>query len=145
MHCLSLAGYTVYLPRIAGPRKTSTALFPSYVFISITLQWHSARWAPGMWKLVMSGEEPAHVPDRIVEELRAREGRDGLIRLPAPRGYSAAPFQPGDKIRVKTGPLVGLPGLVSTMRPHQRVEILLTMLGSLQRVDLAVADVERLA
>jgi len=54
-------------------------------------------------------------------------------------------FRPGDKVRVKTGPLVGFPGLISTMKPRQRVEVLLQMLGGLQRVELAATAVERLA
>ena len=140
LHCLELAGYSTYVPRIWGPRRTSVALFPSYAFIRIELQWHRARWAPGVWKLIMSGEEPARVPDTVISELLSRE-RDGLIVLPPPPA-SAPQFRSGDKVRVKTGPLVGFPGLISTMKPRQRVEVLLQMLGGLQRVELAAADVE---
>ena len=67
---LALAGFQTYVPRIRGPRRTAVALFPSYTFIAIELQWHAARWAPGVWKLIMSGDEPARVPDRIVDELQ---------------------------------------------------------------------------
>jgi transcriptional antiterminator RfaH len=145
LYCLDLAGYRTYVPRIRGPRRTSLPLFPSYAFILVELQWWQARWAVGVRSLIQNGSaEPAHVPDRIIEELRAREGRDGLVTLPPPP-RSGPQFQPGDRVRVKSGPLVGLPGLVSTMRPHQRVEMLLQMLGGQQRVDLAAADVERLA
>lgn len=118
------------------------ALFPSYAFVLIELQWHAARWAPGVVRLVLSGEQPARVPDRIIEELRSREDRDGLITLPKPRLNSGAQFQPGDKVRVINGPLTGLSGLVSTMQPHERVAILLKLLGSIRPVELAEADVE---
>jgi transcriptional antiterminator RfaH len=102
---------------------------------------HTAQLAPGVIRLITNGGEgPAHVPDRIIEELRSREGRDGLITLPAPR-RPGDQFRPGDKVRVTTGPLTGFTGLVEGMRPHQRVEVLLQMLGSLQRVELAVAGV----
>ena len=142
LHCLGLAGYTVYQPRIKAPRHTSVALFPSYAFVLIQLQWHAARWAPGVVRLITNGGEgPAHVPDRIIEELRAREGRDGLITLPPPPRPGDR-FQPGDKVRVTTGPLTGFVGLVEGMRPHQRVEVLLQMLGGLQRVELATAAVK---
>ena len=80
--------------------------------------------------------------DHIIDELKSRE-RDGLIVLPPPPRPSAK-FQPGDKVKVKNGPMSGFPALVSGMRPHQRVEILLQMLGGLQRVELAAADVERI-
>ena len=145
LYCLDLAGYQTYVPRIRGPRKTSLPVFPSYAFILVELQWWQARWAVGVRRLIQNGSaEPAHVPDTVIEGLRAREGHDGLIVLPAPP-RPGDKFQPGDKVKVKNGPMSGFPALVSGMRPHQRVEILLQMLGGLQRVELAAADVERLA
>lgn len=142
LHCLGLAGYTVYQPRIKASRHTSVALFPSYAFVLIDLQWHAARWSPGVLRLITNGGEgPAHVPDRIIDELRSREGRDGLIALPRPPRPSGR-FQPGDRVRITDGPLTGLVGMVAGMRPHQRIEVLLQMLGSLQRVELATAAVK---
>jgi hypothetical protein len=68
LHCLGLAGYEVYLPRIRsqramGLRKAVTALFPGYAFVLIELQWHAARWSPGVLRLVLDGVQPAKVPD----------------------------------------------------------------------------------
>ena len=37
-------------------------LFPGYLFLAIELQWHAARTAPGVARLVMDGERPARVP-----------------------------------------------------------------------------------
>jgi transcription antitermination factor NusG len=114
LHCLGLAGYDVYVPRIRAPRKATVALFPSYVFISIALQWHTARWAPGMLKLIMAGDQPARVPDAAIAELHTRE-RDGLVILPSqPR------FRRGDLVRVTSGPLVGFRGLVEGLKPQHR-------------------------
>jgi transcriptional antiterminator RfaH len=145
-HVLSLSGFQTYAPKIRGPRKTSLPLFPGYVFVLITLQWWQARWTVGVRRLIQNGgSEPAHIPDQIIEELRMREDRDGLITLPPRRSKSSTPFLPGDKVRVKSGPMSGLSALVEGMKPHQRVEVLLTMLGGLRRVELAVTAVERLA
>ena len=102
----------------------------------------SHQMGAGRMKLIMGGEEPQRVPDVVISSLRDRE-RNGLIVLPTP-APSAPHFQPGDKVRVKVGPLMGFPGLVSTMRPRQRVEVLLQMLGGLQRVELAAARSRRL-
>lgn len=55
-------------------------LFPGYLFTRIELQWRGVRLRPGLIKLVMNGEEPSHVPDEIIEEIRARE-RNGAIEL----------------------------------------------------------------
>lgn len=47
LHCLALAGFTTYLPRLRvrrvnGARKAPPALFPGYAFVLISLQWHRA-------------------------------------------------------------------------------------------------------
>jgi transcriptional antiterminator RfaH len=135
LHCLGLSGYEVYVPRIQAPRKATVALFPSYVFIAIEMQWHAARWAPGMLKLIMAGDQPARVPDAAIAELYARE-RDGLVILP-----SAPRFRPGDRVRVTSGPLGGFRGLVDGLKPHQRVAVLLELLGSRRPIEMAAADV----
>jgi transcriptional antiterminator RfaH len=139
LHCLSLRGFATYWPQVRGKPKPE-ALFPGYCFISITLQWSPARWSPGIISLLMTGEQPAHVPDRIIEDLRSRE-RNGFVALP-PRPRPGDKFQRGDRVRIAVGPLSGFVGLVDGMRGNQRVEILLAALG---RVELAAAAVARLA
>jgi transcription antitermination factor NusG len=141
LHCLDLAGYQTYVPRIRSPRGGSVALFPSYAFVLIELQWHAARWAPGVTRLIQNGgEEPAHVPDAVIDGLRGREGRNGLIVLPPP-ALSAPRFKSGAKVRITTGPLVGCLGLLDGMRPHQRIAVLLELLGSTRPIETAAADV----
>jgi transcriptional antiterminator RfaH len=144
LHTLTLAGYDAYLPRLRerrishGRRITATPpLFPGYAFVLIELQWHSARWAPGVVRLIMDGIRPAAIPDGVIAALKARE-RGGLIELPKP-----SRFRPGDKVRVLYGPLIGVTGLYAGMKPRQRVEVLLAILGG-QRVTLAADAVEAL-
>jgi transcriptional antiterminator RfaH len=122
--------------RITPARKTSMqapALFPGYAFVLIELQWHAARWSPGVHRLVLDGDRPARVPDKVIAELKGRE-RNGLVELPLPPG-----FRRGDKVRIIRGPLMGLEGLVEGLRPQQRIEILLATLGrvALRRGDIA--------
>jgi transcriptional antiterminator RfaH len=141
LHCLGLAGYQTYLPRIRVQRLTQThklgaltaPLFPGYAFVLVKQQWHAARWSPGVLRLVLDGDRPAKVPDKVIAELKGRE-RGGLVELPADPG-----FRRGDRVRVVAGPLAGLEGLVEGLRPHGRIEILLALLGSQQKVELAQA------
>ena len=91
LHCLGLAGFDVYLPRLREQRivrgrrvEVTPPLFPGYCFVAIELQWHAAHRAPGTLGLVMNGGGPAHVPDSVIDELRSRE-RNGLIELTQPR------------------------------------------------------------
>jgi transcription antitermination factor NusG len=107
VHCLGLAGYPVYLPRIrakcVSPKRKIFAqappLFPGYAFVLIELQWHAARWSPGVLRLVLDGR-PAKVHDKVIAELMGRE-RNGLVELPAPPPPG---LRRGDRVLIKRGP-----------------------------------------
>ena len=143
LHCLAAAGYQVYAPRLRERRTVhgravvrTPLLFPGYLFVLIELQWSRARWAPGVVRLIMDGLVPAAVPDPVISALRARE-RGGLIELPRPPRFS-----PGDRIQVMRGPFARCVGLYAGMKPRDRIEVLLALLGGQQRVTLPKGDVE---
>ena len=143
LHCLSAAGYVSYYPRLRVRRarfgrkiETHPPLFPGYAFIAIELQWHTARWCPCVIGLIMDGPVPARVCDDIIAEIKGRE-RGGLVELPKPPGLHA-----GDRVRFLSGPFAGHLGLYAGMKPRQRVEVLLQLLGSMQRVTLPRGAVE---
>ena len=79
----------------------------------------------------MDGIRPARVADQIIDDLRKREQ---LPKRPA--------LQPGDQVRILQGPFAGQLGLYAGIRPHERVLVLLQLLGGQQRVELPKADVE---
>ena len=139
LHCLELGGYSTYLPRIRERRRVNgrqvtvtPPLFPGYAFVLIELQWHAARWCPGVLRLVLDGAQPARVPDKVIADLRKRE-RNGLIELPPPPD-----FQRGDCVRITRGVFCGQRGLYAGQRPHERVAVLLQLLG---RVELPKGDI----
>jgi transcriptional antiterminator RfaH len=144
LHFLGLNGFTTYAPRIRTQRATPTYrgessawLFPGYAFVWIELQWHAARWAPGVVRLVTSGgAEPAKVPVNVIEDLRAREA-NGYVVLPQPRGLKR-----GDRVQVTHGPFTGHLAIFEGMKPRERVEVLLMLLGSQQRITLPKKDVQ---
>jgi transcriptional antiterminator RfaH len=142
LHCLKLAGYRTYFPRLREHRTNfgrriehRSPLFPGYAFVQIELQWHTARWSPGIIALILDGDAPARVPDKVIAEIRGRE-RAGLIELP-PR------LKPGARVRVTRGPLQSLEGLCAGQGPRERVLVLLQVLGAARQVALPAADVER--
>ena len=143
LHFLRLSGFEVYVPRLRKQRtrhgrrvEVTPPLFPGYAFVVIELQWHAAHRAPGTLGLVMNGGGPAHVPDSVIDELRSRE-RNGLIELTKPRGPRM-----GSRVKVTVGPFAGQLGIYAGMKPHQRVEVLLTLLGGQQRVSLSREAIE---
>ena len=80
---------------------------------------------------------PARVPDRIIEGLQKRE-RNGVIELPEPPPR----LRPGGRVRVTGGAFRGHLGLCAGMAAHDRVVVLLALLGSRQRVEMPAGDVE---
>jgi len=145
-HFLALHGYSeTYLPRLRAVHRshgrrieTRPCLFPSYLFARIgdSGGWWSARWAPYVAKLIMAGIEPARVPDNVIAEIRGREV-GGLIELAPPPSLT-----PGARVRILRGPFIDHLGLYAGMKPRERVEILLQLLGGEQRVTLAKKDIE---
>ena len=77
----------------------------------------------------MDGIRPARVADQIIDDLRKRE-RNGLIEL-----SQRSELKPGDQVRILQGPFAGHLGLYAGMRPHERVLVLLALLGGQQRVE----------
>jgi transcriptional antiterminator RfaH len=146
LHMLQeIEGFTVYAPRLRQRRRhngrwiqVTPLLFVTYIFIAIEAQWYRARWCPGVIRLVMDGLQPARVPNEVIDGLRRRE-HDGAIELPKPPG-----LQRGDKVRIVRGALHGRLGLYEGMRPHERVDVLLQLLGGACRVTLARSDVAAL-
>jgi transcriptional antiterminator RfaH len=145
-HFLDLAGFDVYLPRLREQRiirgrrvEVRPPLFPGYAFVLIVLQWHAARWCPGVFSLIMDGEVPAKVPDAVIDEIRSRE-RGGLIELPKPPG-----LRRGDKVRIISGPFADHLALYDGMASHERVAVLLRVLGAQQRTELPAQAVEALS
>jgi transcriptional antiterminator RfaH len=143
LHCLGLAGYQTYLPRIRVRRITqgrkvsvrTSPLFPGYAFVLIELQWHAARWSPGVLRLVLDSDRPARVPDRVIADLRGREC-NGFVVLPPP-----PEFRCGDRVLVKHGPFTDHLALYEGQAPHARVEVLLTLFGARRRIELPKGDI----
>src|SRR5215831_4008023 len=145
MHCLGLNGFEIYCPRLREQRRNrgrkivrTPPLFPGYLFVWVVRGWWDARWSAGVIRLIMDGLMPARVPDAIISELKGRE-RNGFVELPKPRGLA-----PGMRVKVLQGPLQAQIGMLAALRPHERVLVLLNLLGGQQRVELAKSAIEAL-
>ena len=143
LRCLGLAGYQTYFPRLRERRishgrkiEIRPPLFPGYCFLTVEAQWYAARWSIGVIGLIMDGVRPARVADQVIDDLRKRE-RNGLIELP-----QRSELKPGDQVRILQGPFAGQLGLYAGMRAHERVLVLLALLGGQQRVELAKDSIE---
>jgi transcriptional antiterminator RfaH len=144
LHCLQLEGYEIYAPRVLTHRLSHgrkiegrPLLFPSYAFVLIITGWWQARWAPGVIRLITAGDAtPVRVPSTVIAALRASE-RDGLVELPKTNR-----FRRGDKVRITRGPFREHLALYDGQTSHERVAVLLQLLGSQRLVELPEDAVE---
>src|SRR5262245_40841458 len=67
-----------------------------------------------------------------------------ICLMSADGGHELPKFRlkPGMRVRVVSGPLCEQTGLLVALRPHERVLVLLQLLGGQQRVELAQDSVE---
>ena len=141
---LELAKFSVYIPWVRerptkGGRRIERLrpLFPAYCFITLQNgRWWDARWCVGVSAVIMAGDGPAQLGNHIIDELRARE-RGGAVELPR-----REKFKVGDRVKVLQGPFANHFGLYAGQRPHERVLVLLALLGGQQRVELAQDGIE---
>ena len=136
---LERQGFAIYLPRYLKRRRharkvdfTAKPLFPRYMFVAIDIasqRWRSIQSTFGVSRLVTNGDDPATVPEGVVHALKAREDDKGFIQLD-----SKPAFTPGDKVRVLAGAFMDSAGLFNGLADHDRVSILLDMLGRKVRV-----------
>src|SRR5262249_34663970 len=84
-----------------------------------------ARSTTGVSSIVRFGLEYAVVPQSVIAELRRRaDPHSGLHTL---RG--ARPFNTGDPVSIIAGPFGGLEGIFEHAAGHERVVVLLRLLG----------------
>lgn len=132
-------GFATYLPRYQRTRRharrTETVvrpLFPRYLFVAIDLtrdRWRAIHSTFGVSHLVQAGDEPLSVPSGIVEEIRAREDGEGLVRLGLPPGVG-----PGSPVRLIDGIFQDAKGVLERVADNRRVAVLLELLGREVRV-----------
>jgi transcriptional antiterminator RfaH len=139
-------GFTTYLPRYLRSRrharKTETVarpLFPRYLFVAVDVardRWRSIHSTVGVSHLLLAGEEPLSIPDRVVDEIRARETNDGFVALGLPHGVG-----PGSHVRLIDGIFADAKGVLERIADDRRVSILLELLGREVRVFVPAASV----
>ena len=135
-------GYEVYLPQymrhVRHARRSqflARPLFPRYLFVDLSSRegWHSIRSTVGVSDLVRAGANLIPVPCEVIDEIRAREDSEGLIRLNHGRRFAN-----GEAVRVDYGSFSGLDGIFETFIDEERVLVLLDILGRQVRAQLPV-------
>ena len=140
--------YDVWLPLYRKSRrharkleKVLRPLFPRYLFINFDLMVQS--WRPiistsGVHTIVSNSDGPIAISDDVISSLFARADSEGIfeIDLNTP--------QPGDRVRIESGPMSDLEGIFQVKHDSDRVMLLLKLMGREVRVSVDANEVERL-
>lgn len=140
---LERQGFITYLPRYLKLRRharrverVSAPLFPRYLFVAfdpLTTRWRAICSTVGVCQLISYGDVPASVPDRVIVELQAQEDELGF----SPIGKKAR-FALGGKVRVVAGAFTDMIGHIYELGDHERVVVLLDLLGRRVRARFAM-------
>jgi len=141
---LSNKNFEVYLPLYRSLRRWQDRdkqlllpLFPGYLFIREGLDRQlQILTTPGVLHIVGWGGRPAIVPQAQLDAVR---------RILASRlAVESHPYlNCGDRVRVKSGPLMGLEGILTRKKGVARLVISLGMLGRSAAVEIDILNVER--
>jgi transcriptional antiterminator RfaH len=129
-------GLETYLPRIKTKLGREALLFPTYVFTRIEDRWYDVAWSPGVLRILMSGDRPAPLPERIIATIRRREF-GGFVRLPT----TSHRLRRGQPVRITRGSFEGMIGVYDGMNARERERVLLELLGRAVPVEFAPADI----
>jgi transcription antitermination factor NusG len=113
-------------------------LFPGYVFVRLALENRlRVLEVPGVARLVGFGGQPCALQDEEIEALRACLDRKICLQ---PHPY----VRVGQRVRVKTGPLQGLCGLVTRKKNGLRFIISFDLIARSASVEMQPVDLEPL-
>ena len=135
---LARAKYETYMPRIKLRGGRIAPLFPGYLFVRIANQFYPVMWTPRVIRILMSGDHPARLPDKIVDEIRKRQ-IGGFVKLPPPTR-----LKKGQKVRITRGSFEGQVAVYEGMTGKDRERVLLDLLGQKVSVELPDRDLEPL-
>ncbi len=143
---LERQGYFTYLPMALRSRRRNSKsipvvepFFPRYLFIALDTE--TENWAPirstlGVTSMVRFGQSPAKVPTDLIAFLLDREDKGGHQVIPTKN------FKPGERIRIREGPLTGYEGIFQTTNGMERVTILIKILEKEQKITLKPQSLE---
>jgi transcription antitermination factor NusG len=142
---LSNKSLEVYLPLYRSVRRWQDRakqlwfpLFPCYVFVREGMDRQlQILTTPGVIHIVGWGGHPAIVPQTQLDAVRQIIESCLIVET---HPY----LQCGDRVRVKTGPLMGLEGILTRKKGVARLVVSMEMLGRAAAIEIDVLNVERI-
>lgn len=146
---LERQNYRCYLPMLTTEKLrkgeltlVEEPLFPRYLFIQLdtgmsALSWSPIRSTKGVSRLVSFGNEPAKVPDALVEALHLHE--QVLHQKPV------ALFAEGERVMVTQGPFAGVEGIYQMTDGERRVMVLIELMSKPVTLPVAPSSLRKVS
>jgi transcription antitermination factor NusG len=137
-------GYECFLPLYRSVRKWSdrsarvdVPLFPSYLFCKVSNCAYAPMIStPGVVRLVGIGRTPVPIGDEVIADIH--KAATDASALPCPY------LNVGDRVRVISGPLAGVTGILSTIRNENRLIVSVDLLMRSVSVEILPEHIERM-
>ena len=144
-HALSNKGFEVFLPLYPAThrwkdrnKQVLLPLFTCYVFLRGGLERRlDIMTTPGIHMLITSGGHPAVVPDQEICAVRQLVERAQRLE---PHPF----LRSGDRVRVKSGPLMGVEGILVRKKNLLRLVVSVEILGKSAAAEVDASVVERI-
>ena len=141
---LSIKGFKVFLPLYSATHRWKDRnkplllpLFPCYVFLRGGLERQLCiMTTPGIHMLIMSGSRPAAIPD---EEICAVRQLVEKAKWVEPHPFLGS----GDRVRVRSGPLMGVEGVLVRKKNLFRLVVSVEILGKSAATEVDASAVQR--
>jgi transcription antitermination factor NusG len=138
-------GFQVFLPLYNAVRRwkdrtkqLSVPLFPCYVFLRTAgREWLPVLTTPGVHMVVSCSGLPTAIPDVEIDAIRRVVESSGLVE---PHPF----LKTGDWVRVRSGPLADIEGILVRKKSQFRLVLSVEMLGKSASVEVDLASVERI-
>lgn len=110
---LRAKGLQVFFPKLLLPESTKKRrrvipLFPNYLFVRLSIssnEYHYAIWSPGVSRIVSFNGSPASIDETIIRFLMLQTDHEGIIA-------ARSDLKVGQEVRICSGPLAGLVGII---------------------------------
>ena len=141
---LTAKGFEVFLPLYSTAhrwqdrtKQLSLPLFPGYVFVRTGLDRRVRALAtPGVHHFVPRADRPVPIPLTEIESVRELTQRTGLVE---PHPF----LKTGGWVRVRTGPLEGMEGIIRRWKGAFRLVISVELLQQSVAVEIDLSMVEK--
>lgn len=134
---LNTRGIEVFYPKLFLPASKSgrhiVSLFPNYLFVRIDAsspEYYQVVWCHGVKRLVSFGGTPSPVENSVVDFLKERADRQGVI-------VAKSNLKVGDEVQISNGPFKGLMGIIQEPPDTKsRVKVLMAILSRQVQVEV---------